>query len=44
MSTTTGTGSVARSRTGTDEVNPRTTKFDGWTFSRKAVSGPIAAA
>ena len=29
MSATTGTGSAASADTGTEEVNPRTTKFDG---------------
>ncbi len=44
MSTTTGTPNGTNSATGTDAVNPDTTKFDGCTFNTKPVSGPTAAA
>ncbi len=43
MSTTTGTPSAASCPTGTAEVNPVTTKFDGCTLSTNPVCGPIAA-
>ena len=44
MSDTTGTPSPTRSATGTDDVNPVTTKFDGWTLRIMPVSGPTASA
>ena len=43
MSATSGTGRVARSATGTDDVNPSTRKFDGCTLSTNAVRSPTAA-
>ena len=44
MSATTGTPRSASSPTSQALVNPRTTKFDGCTFSTNAVSSPMAAA
>ncbi len=44
MSTTTGAPSPVSSAVGTADVNPLTTKFDGWTLRIIPVSGPTASA
>jgi len=40
MSQTTGTPRSVSSPGSTDEVNPWTTKFDGWTLRTMPVRGP----